>query len=85
VRVVLYTLSAGCPLCEDARHHLERLAAVHAFDLRVVPVEGDPRLAVRYALRVPVVEIDGREAAFGRLAFDDLDAALRAAAVRPSP
>lgn len=86
MQVTLYTLAAACPLCDDARHHLERLSARHAFDLRVVPVDADPRLALRHALRVPVLEIDGREVAFGRLTYEGLEAALRAAlAVRPSP
>jgi glutaredoxin len=86
MQVTLYTIAAACPLCDDARAHLDRLAARYAFDLRVVPVDGDPRLAVRHALRVPVLEVDGREVGFGRLSFEAVDAALRAAcAVRPSP
>jgi hypothetical protein len=78
--VVLYTVARECPLCDEALAHLRALAPRWAFDLRVVAIDGDPRLAVRHALRVPVVEIDGREAAFGRVTREALEAALEAAA-----
>ncbi|HVG94784.1 MAG TPA: glutaredoxin family protein [Planctomycetota bacterium] len=76
MRVVLYTLAAGCPLCDEALHHLERLRSRRPFDLRVVPVDGDPRLAIRHALRVPVLEVDGREVLFGRMTLEAVEAAL---------
>jgi glutaredoxin len=83
MRVVLYTLSEGCPLCEDARHHLERLRTKRAFDLEILPVDRDPRLALRYAMRVPVLEVDGRELLHGRLSYEDLSAALQVAPTPP--
>ena len=81
MQVVLYTTSHACPLCDEARFHLDREREQTPFDLRVVTVDGDPRLAVRHALRVPVIEIDGVEAMHGKIEPDALRAALRA---RPS-
>lgn len=76
MRVVLYTVSHPCPLCDEVRAHLEALRRRHALDVEEVLVDRDPRLAVRYALRVPVVEVDGREAAFGKVDPRVLEAAL---------
>ena len=59
MRVTLYTLSTSCPLCDDARAHLDRLAGRVSFELAIVPVDRDPKLLLRYALRAPVLEIEG--------------------------
>jgi glutaredoxin len=67
MRIVVYTVGHECPLCDEALAHLERLRARRAFDLRTVVVDGDPHLAIRHALRVPVIEVDGREVAYGRV------------------
>jgi hypothetical protein len=77
--VVVYTVARECPLCEEALHHLRALRPAHGFALRTVTVDGDPRLAIRHALRVPVVEIDGREALHGKTTRAALEAALEAA------
>ncbi len=76
MRVVLYTIGRECPLCDDAWAQLERIRAIRSFELERVVIDGDPRLVVRHALRVPVVEIDGREACFGRIDGAALEAAL---------
>jgi hypothetical protein len=81
MHVVLNTTSHAGPLCDVARFHLERERERTPFDLRVVAVDGDPRLAIRHALRVPVIEIDGVEAMHGKIEPDALRAALRG---RPS-
>jgi hypothetical protein len=80
MRVTLFTLSAGCHLCEDARAHLDRLAGKVPFELAVVPVDRDPRLLIRHALRVPVLEIESREVLFGKMTYEQVEAALRDAA-----
>jgi glutaredoxin len=77
-RVRVYTIGRPCPLCEDALALLEAISADVAFDLEVVNVDGDLRLTVLYALKVPVVEVDGREIGHGRLD----EATLRGALVR---
>jgi hypothetical protein len=80
MRVTLYTLSSGCPLCEDARAHLDRLAGKVPFELVVVPVDRDTRLLLRYALRAPVLEIESREVLFGKMSLEQVEAALKDAA-----
>ncbi|MBL9086013.1 MAG: SUMF1/EgtB/PvdO family nonheme iron enzyme [Planctomycetia bacterium] len=85
MRVVLYTNANHCPLCDDARAALERLRPRLAFELVEVPVDRDPRLTFRYALRVPVIEVDGEEAMFGKIDPAALEAALRARRQGPAP
>jgi hypothetical protein len=75
-RVVVYVLARHCPLCDDALALLRDAATRRPLDVRVVPIDGDPRLSLRHALRVPVVEIDGVEALFGRVTREALEAAL---------
>jgi glutaredoxin len=52
----------GCCLCDDARETIEAVRAEREFELREVDVSIDPGLHSRYGERIPVVEIDGREA-----------------------
>lgn len=72
--VVVYT-RAGCGLCREAEDLVAREAAGH--DVRHVDVDADPELQRAYNIRVPVVEVDGREVAEGRLAPGAVRAALR--------
>ncbi|HEY7782661.1 MAG TPA: glutaredoxin family protein [Ktedonobacterales bacterium] len=67
---------AGCGLCDDARELLENLAAQHAFDLSEVDIRHDAALFERYRYRIPVVTIDGREVAEGRIDPAELAAAV---------
>src|SRR5262249_53193352 len=59
LEVVMYT-RRGCHLCEDAWQHLTDARRRHGFSLSQVDVDGDPALAARYGLEVPVVTVDGR-------------------------
>jgi glutaredoxin len=59
--VVLYT-RPGCHLCDDARAVLERVRAATPFELVERDIDADDRLLRAYLERIPVVEIDGREA-----------------------
>jgi glutaredoxin len=76
VRVVVYT-RAGCGLCATA----ERLAATEAgrAELVLVDVDQDPDLQRAYNVRVPVVEVDGREVAEGQVVPGQVRRAVRAA------
>lgn len=52
-----------CPLCRTAREVVERVRATHPFELLERDVDrdlasDDPRKA-RYALDIPVIELDG--------------------------
>jgi hypothetical protein len=56
---------------------VERVARRHRLDVKKVDVEEDPALHARYGLRVPVVELDRREVASGRIEEEALEAAIR--------
>jgi hypothetical protein len=60
MRVVLYS-RPRCTLCDRAREVL--LAERHrtAFDFEEISIEGNDALELEYGIRIPVVEIDGRE------------------------
>ena len=50
----------GCHLCEEVEAEARSLGVVGK--MIIVDIDGDPELQARYFLRVPVVEVDGREA-----------------------
>jgi glutaredoxin len=58
--VVVYT-RAGCGLCRRAEELVAREA--RRAEVRIVDVDTDDELVVRYGVRVPVVLVDGREVA----------------------
>ena len=58
--VTLYT-RAGCHLCEEAERVLRAEQAATPFHLQLVDIDGDPELARRYGVRVPVVAVDGQD------------------------
>jgi glutaredoxin len=58
--VTLYT-RAGCHLCEHAEQVLRNEQRTIPFALVTVDIDGDPELARRYGVRVPVVAVDGVE------------------------
>ena len=60
-RVVLYA-RPGCHLCDDARAMLERARATTPFVFNERDIEDDDALLRRYLERIPVVEVDGKEA-----------------------
>ena len=60
MRVVLYS-RAGCHLCDTARDVLLAERSRTPFELVEVDVAGDGLLEREYGIRIPVVEIDGRE------------------------
>ena len=60
MRVVLYS-RVGCHLCDAARDVLLGERSRTSFELVEVDVAGDDLLEREYGIRIPVVEIDGRE------------------------
>jgi glutaredoxin len=58
--VTLYTRT-GCHLCEQAEQVLRAEQRTIPFALVTVDIDGDPELARKYGLRVPVVAVDGVE------------------------
>lgn len=75
MQVTLYT-KAGCHLCDEARAHLEDLAADHPFTLDEVDIRTDPALFERYRYRIPVIAVDGAERLEGRIDAADVRALL---------
>ena len=59
--VVLYG-KAGCHLCEDARTEVEAVRQERGFDLTEIDISTDPVLFRKYGERIPVIEVDGKEA-----------------------
>jgi len=52
--IVLYA-KAGCHLCDDARTHLDDLAADYHFTFDEVDIRRDPAIFERYRYRIPVI------------------------------
>ena len=59
-QVVLYG-RPECHLCDEARAVIERLRASVDFTFEEVDIERDDALIRDYGIRIPVVEVDGRE------------------------
>jgi len=59
-RVVMYSRRT-CGLCDEARTAIESVLARVPFAFEEVFIDGNDSFEERYGLRVPVVEVDGRE------------------------
>ena len=73
--IVLYA-KAGCHLCDDARSHLEDLAADYHITFDEVDIRRDPIIFERYRYRIPVITVNGDERLEGRIAAGDVRALL---------
>ncbi len=62
----------GCHLCEEVETELARLGVA----AELLDVDADPELSRLYDFRVPVLLVDGRVAAEGRISADRLVAVL---------
>ncbi len=60
VQATLYT-KPGCHLCEQAQAELGRLRRRYPHELQLVDISADAELMRRYAERIPVLSIAGRE------------------------
>jgi glutaredoxin len=58
--VVMYSRRT-CGLCDKARAVIEAQSGRTPFEFREVFIDGDDALELEYGLRVPVVEVDGKE------------------------
>jgi hypothetical protein len=65
VELVLYTRTP-CPLCDEMLAALERAGLEGRYTLARRDVDGDPRLAREYGMRVPVLALGGEVLAEGR-------------------
>ena len=73
--VTLYS-KPGCHLCEQVRELLVDLAVERSFTVEEVNIEGDASLFAAYRYDIPVVLVDGREIARGRIDERQLGEAL---------
>ena len=71
MKIILYS-KAGCHLCDEARDHLEDLAADHPFELDEIDIRRDEALFERYRYRIPVIVVDGVERLEGRIERADV-------------
>jgi hypothetical protein len=51
-----------CGLCDEAREVVEAVARSVPLEFDEVFIDGDADLELRYGIRVPVIEVGGREA-----------------------
>lgn len=72
-RVVIYTIPGLCPLCDEARQVLDRVAPGY----REIDIRTDRVLLRAYRNEIPVIEVDGIKRWIGRVDPDDLREALR--------
>ncbi len=77
---ILYVTS-NCHLCGVARSLLTAVQRTIPFNIRTVNIESDDALLKRFALEVPVVEIEGEIVAQGRVDVDRIRAAVNAARI----
>jgi len=77
---ILYVTS-NCHLCSVARSLLTAVQRTIPFNIRTVNIDGDEDLERRFALEVPVVEIDGEIVAEGRVDVERIRAAVNAARI----
>ncbi|HJN45605.1 MAG: NrdH-redoxin [Acidobacteria bacterium] len=71
MHLTLYT-RPGCHLCDDLKTTLLRIRPQQAFELSEVDISREPALKRRYGRAIPVLLIDGVEAARHRIAETDL-------------
>ena len=76
VRVTLYS-KPDCSLCREAETVVGRVFGAPQVD--VVDIIGDRELEDQYIFRIPVLVVDGRVLAEGRITVDDARLALRTA------
>lgn len=80
-RLLLYSRN-GCHLCQDMLAQARPWAAEYGLEIELVDIDDDLALAKRYNLRIPVLELDGREichhffdqAAFERVLNESINA-----------
>jgi glutaredoxin len=71
VTLTLYS-KPGCHLCDDVRATLDELRPEHTFALEEVDITTDAELFARYRFEIPVLLMDGREVARGRITDREL-------------
>jgi glutaredoxin len=60
-RVVTVVSKEGCHLCERVVEALDSMSSRYDLEVRVLDIGRDAQLTSKYALSVPVVQIDGKD------------------------
>jgi glutaredoxin len=76
MKVTLYTKSV-CGLCCEAEAMLRRISGKIRFELELVDIEVDSATCASYRDRIPVVAVNGEEAAAAPLGEKRLASVLR--------
>ena len=82
-RLTLYS-KAECSLCDKAKAALDAVRAERAFELSVVDIAADPQLFEKYRYDIPVLLIDGVEAARHFIGAEKVRVLLKRADEAPS-
>ena len=75
-RLTLYS-KPGCHLCEELRGTLDELQPEYGFLVEEIDITRNPELEARYRHEIPVLLLDDREIARGRIAERDLVSMLK--------
>ncbi|MDA1010381.1 MAG: glutaredoxin family protein [Chloroflexi bacterium] len=81
VPVVRIYVTADCHLCRVARSKLVALQRTVPFNVESISIDDDDELQRRFAIEVPVVEVDGKVVASGQIDLDAVRAAVNAARI----
>ncbi|MQR94977.1 glutaredoxin family protein [Fictibacillus phosphorivorans] len=74
-KVILYT-KTHCPLCDEAHKLLQKLQQEVLFTIESIDIYQDDLLLEKYGLMIPVIEVDGKEVAYGILSESKVKKAL---------
>ena len=80
--VTLYS-KPDCPLCDEARQALARVAGRVSFDIREIDITSDGELEARLRERIPVVALDGEELFDFHIDEDALELRVKEGALTP--
>ncbi len=81
VPTVRLYVGPDCHLCRVARAKLVALQRTVPFNVEVVDIDGDDELLKRFAIEVPVVEVEGEVVTSGQIDLDSVRAAVNAARI----
>ncbi len=79
MRQITYYTKPNCSLCDESYPKVSRLAERYGLALTRVDIETDPGLFDLHRYRIPVVELEGHELAWGRISERGLERKLRQA------
>jgi glutaredoxin len=65
-KVVTVVSKEGCHLCERVVEALTSLSSRYDLEVRVLDISHDAKLADKYLLSIPVVQIEGKDVFDGR-------------------